>query len=270
MPQPSEQDTPYFRFCREERNLAALLYHHWLASPKNLEAFIRLVDAGLQGDPAECEVYYEFAMLRDLWDRMEDAEVLSALKPTQGLDRRKAFVLGLLPDRLRSRVADLEPGPWNSFFQVAGKRSVHHVQSPARWSPAEVEGVTDEERKTLLQIKWSFNLKPDLVIRTPEGTVICVEAKVGSGESSYVARLPGGERYALRQRACQAFMFKTLLMVPEARYRSVLLVRKRSAKGGDIQITWQDAFAAMPTRGGHPFVQRWLDENTVYRPQGAR
>ena len=68
--------------------------------------------------------------------------------------------------------------------------STVYVQSPGNWSVARfdtsvVDGTTSSVETC--QFKWAFNVKPDLVIQTPSGKVLCIAAKWDSVEGIYPA-----------------------------------------------------------------------------------
>ncbi len=59
---------PYLVINREERNLTALLYAALLVND-NITKLLDLVKYQLPRDSEQTVAYYEYAFLRDLWDR---------------------------------------------------------------------------------------------------------------------------------------------------------------------------------------------------------
>jgi hypothetical protein len=167
---------PFWTFNREERNAVAILFG-LLTGPGNVEAFARLLD-WQPADLPEVEVCVEWTYLRDLWshhsrtaspDTLRTA-ILDALQPADG-------------EALRA----CSPLEFNTHFGAVPKPSSIYLQSPGNWSVAKFDPMIgdDEEFRRACVFKWAFNVKPDLVLRTPSGKVLCIEAKWDSGEGSY-------------------------------------------------------------------------------------
>lgn len=253
---------PYFQFNREERNHAAILYHLLLSSPDNLKGFLALAGHTPTRGLEQCELYFEFAMLRDLWAAMDEKEIVSHLKPELEPERR-TFVLSLLPQSVKDKVKDMAPARWNEHFRVVGNRSKKHYQSPARWSPSSMDGLSASEHEVLSKIKWCFNIKPDIVIITGDGEALCVEAKFDSGQSSYPSSLGEVARWKelgidkrVTQLDCQRHLFKEILKFKHVKHA---ILQKDDA--GEGSITWQKAFGEMDKEGMQPFVKNWLKSN---------
>jgi hypothetical protein len=62
-------DEPYFQFDREERHMAAILFH-LLNHKDNAERALRWVESDREINPAEFGVYLEYSYPRDLWNKM--------------------------------------------------------------------------------------------------------------------------------------------------------------------------------------------------------
>jgi len=123
-------DQPYYTFNREERNLAAILYHLLLTGEQNLGRFLDLVDHKPEWPLSKCEVYYEYAWIRDDWHRKE-----LVLKPDvvkQNAEKRN-WVVDRLPMGIKPPSSDNEIRAWNEFFGLVKNPSVEHIQSPANW-----------------------------------------------------------------------------------------------------------------------------------------
>lgn len=188
-PQPDDAQAPlgglrgrvgfagrYEAICREERHLAALLFAA-LQDPAKLDALLALigVPAGDRPAPDEAAVFFEFAMLRDLWSTCISGDDALA----------RAVILEHLPgapERLRGcSVAEFNRS-WG-----ATPPSSRAIQMPARWSvPALAEQLRDDALLAqACRFKWAFNAKPDLVIRTGRDRAVCVEVKLESGVGTY-------------------------------------------------------------------------------------
>ena len=252
-------DHPYYTFNREERNHAALLYHLLLTGSSNLGAFLELIGHASEPDLDQCEVYFEYAFLRDYWKRV---------LPTEN---KREWILKKLPPTFRELLHGKSVTEWNEFFKVrTSKASKGAIQSPANWVTKRISDVDHEAIKALNLLKWCFNLKPDLVIRTPGGKFICIEAKMDSKVSRYTCQLPPtngqeGSVYSMSQINCQREMFA---MLPDAKVQTfipVLLVKKKGSLAGVEYVTWSDVFEKLDKSKSHPFVQRWTDDNLIYK-----
>ena len=196
----------YAELVREERHLAALLYH-LLQSQRNLNTFVELVshtEGAHHGDPS-CGLFFEFAMLRDLWaTRMDD-------------EKARAFILDTLapaPDWLST--CSIED--FNRYWG-ATPCSKTTIQMPSKWSIQKSEIAEDDTDLFLRScfFKWSFNAKPDLVLCTSQGKAVCIELKlesdVGVYPSSQADKRVFAQRglKAVRQTDVQHYLMETLL-----------------------------------------------------------
>ena len=168
----------FWTFNREERNAVAVLVG-LLTRPGNMDAFTSLLD-WRPPDLDDAEVSVEWTFLRDLWShhsRLTDVVVL------------RTAILDCLQPVDRDRLAAASILEFNTHFGAVPKPSPTYIQSPSNWSLTRFnDAITgnDEFRRTC-RFKWAFNIKPDLVIQTPSGHVLCVEAKWDSAEGSYPA-----------------------------------------------------------------------------------
>lgn len=249
---------PYYQFNREERNHAAILYHLLLSDVANLGAFMDLVKPvpPLQRPLAECEVYFEFAMLRDEWDGMND-------------DERRSFVLPLLPVRVQQEVQAMGILEWNDFFRASPRSSSKRYQSPARWVPARMPShIVGEDYAEVNLVKWCFNIKPDLVIITGDKQAICIEAKLESGVSNYpssngdIAQWRGRQlTKGVSQLECQRYLFEKAMGFDPFSMTYVVLEQRSHQHEKATSITWKQLFAKLDAESSHPFVRKWLAEN---------
>lgn len=247
----------YHRINREERNHVAILYHLLLHRSTNLEHFLKVTLERPDVDASSCELYLEFALLRDRWHNLNE-------------DGRRALLEFHLPTVMAERKGLSIEEVNRSFAVRSPKPSKTEIQSPANWVASRIQGLDTEMTKAVHELKWCFNLKPDLVIVTKKGQVICIEAKVESGQGRYTCDLPKGGTHSINQQCCQEIMFTRFLGVEAPDLQMVLLGKNSSTKSRSLPITWSKAFAGLDPSGSHPFVERWLKENEVYPARAAR
>lgn len=258
----------YIELCREERNLAAVLYH-LLQDEERLLAFLRL--AGVRDpDVAEAEVYFEYACLRDLWaeasqspdahldsrnTRLRDAVVAMlqvAIQAVPSLSGKTG------PEWASSGLPDLPPlaggsSPCEAFnrYFIGESRPVsgHAIQMPARWDQAQFDRWAAHGGPgfagAVCLLKWAFNAKPDLVIDLGNGGIVCVEAKLGSGIGAYQARGSMGV-FRVDQLALQEFIVRDLLDHPGSCARFITVSeRVPSPRPGWTPLSWRNVLAAL-------------------------
>ncbi|MBK9149082.1 MAG: hypothetical protein IPM12_14860 [Flavobacteriales bacterium] len=246
----SFQETPYYRFNREERNYAAILYHLLLSGQHNLKAFLNLIEHRSERSIEQCDVYYEFALQRDAWHQMDDAA-------------KRDWLLLKLP--LGLDPPSHEEG-WNTFFGLTRNPSRTVYQSPASWVLSRIDdSVQGQQYRDLAMLKWCFNIKPDLVIITGRKQAVCIEAKVESGQGKYptssIDKAEWKRRVAgsyVDQLDCQRHLFHHVLEFPIEAVTYILLDEKGAGAGEAKGLSWKSAFAAMETAPSHPFVENWL------------
>jgi len=100
----------------------------------------------------------------------------------------------------------------------------------------------------ICRFKWSFNIKPDIVIHLDRSRAICIEAKYESGEGAY----PSSEREKrifkergvrhVGQMDLQKYMMEDLLGIDT---RFMFLVHKRERSETHKVITWGEAFGSL-------------------------
>lgn len=196
----------YAELVREERHLAALLFH-LLQSQTNLERILQLThhpETAHHGNP-NSGIYFEFAMARDLWStHMRE-------------DQARTFILTMLsgaPDWLKT--CSIEEF---NLYWGASPASKTVIQMPAKWSLTASQISRDDQElfRQACLFKWSFNAKPDLVICTSDRRALCLELKLESKEGIYPIS-PEDKRIftqrglsAVKQTEVQRYMLETLL-----------------------------------------------------------
>lgn len=245
---------PFWTFNREERNAVAVVFA-LLGRRGNLETFARLL--GWQPvDLADAEVSVEWTYLRDLWNhhsRRRDSAVL-----------RAAILDCLQPDN-RDWLAACSILEFNTHFGAVPRASAIYVQSPSNWSVRRFDATivgNDDFRRTC-RFKWAFNIKPDLVVQTPSGRVLCVEAKWDSAEGSYPAS--EAEKAIFRRRQLP---YLTQTEVQRYLVDDVLgftgdfayLARSNFVTAAGRCITWAELLPALDRSGAPDFVAHWCDQ----------
>lgn len=161
-------DKRYFEVNREERFFCFLFIHALLVSEKTRTAFFRLVESrnSVSLNPANFEIYAEVAALRDYWHNLGDPAIYS---PETHQKRRKILdaILNVF-DLPASTIDD------NDLFWTSTRK----LWSPSEWS---VEKLKASGLEKLINVRWAFNAKPDIMI-VSGSTVLIIEAKVESGE----------------------------------------------------------------------------------------
>ena len=242
-------DERYATINREERNYAAIFYHA-LLQPGNAEKFLRLTGIDEHIGP-DFGIYYEYSFLRDLWDRARDNHIRKQIiKEHLHIDR--------IDDILSRDIRDI-----NAHFGVAGTPSKTDIQSPGNWSIRKFHTRFQfaDDLLAVCRFKWSFNIKPDIVIHLDNDRAICIEAKYISGEGQYPSSTvdkmifnQNGISY-VGQLELQRYMMTKLLGIDT---RFVFLVQKRIPVDSVQSILWSEAFEAMGFESPFAFVNDFL------------
>lgn len=165
----------YFEINREERNYAAILFAA-LCKPLNTEKFLKY--CGFEGQLGpDSGIYFEYAYLRDLWSKIK----------VEGV--KKEIIRQHLKIKGIDEVLNLPVMEINYKFGVGGQPSENYIQYPGKWAIVKYEKNFQDNADFLkvCRFKWSFNIKPDIVIHLDKDRAVCIEAKYESGEGSYPA-----------------------------------------------------------------------------------
>ena len=236
-------DRPYYEFNREERHLAAILFHV-LANPENVRCLLKAhCPPSWKISEPQFGIYFEYSFLRDLW-----ATIGSGAKFNE---KKKDAILHLLlvgggfTDKMLEELKVSTAEKFNSFFLERGKKI---IQSPANWQLRTLARKVEDDAALVsaCKIKWAFKAKPDLVIQTDQNHALCIELKFKSRVSQYPAdsaeiQILKEERkvfgtnkpFPIKQTCIQKFLMNELLGL-ETRF---LLVTQ---KGGEGSISWFD------------------------------
>jgi len=268
-----EHSGKYSEICREERNIVAIFYHLLM----NEDNFLRFIETCQNKTNHEIfnsqeeikfqdrEIYYEYSYLRDLWYQYSGKE---GNKKKEKLIK-DWFSKNVAANNILDSLNNEED--FNKFF---GCTSKDYIQYPGSWRILELcekckeadisEG--DISKESLLEIakfKWSFNIKPDLVIILDQNKVLCFEAKFKSGYSSYPHNsneikkwdeLFGTKNQRVNQLELQEFLFKKILNYPEFYPFSIL----NEGAGNSNDLLWKDVFKGMEI---DEYSRAFLSEN---------
>ena len=190
-----EEIPNYFGINREERNLAAILYG-LLCKPSYLKNFLEELNLETEiGD--DFGIYFEYAYLRDFWRDLDNANSnpkqttkanIPEINRIKGEFIQKLLANHAVIEKIFSNTDDVKI--INEALGVGGPLSQRHIQSPGRWSIAELDvnlkgNENNEIFLKLCMFKWAFNIKPDIVIHMNKNNAVCIETKYESGESQY-------------------------------------------------------------------------------------
>jgi hypothetical protein len=190
-------DEPYFQFDREERHLAAILFHI-LNYKDNAQRALHSADSNWNINRSEFGVYLEYSYPRDLWNKMKVS--------TESNKRKREVIVGMLGCHGfdTTKLASLNGVKnFNAFF-VGPRASRDYIESPANWSLSELarslpsSKSDDQNLVTGCKIKWAFRAKPDIVIHADRDHALCLELKLESTEGSYPTA--GAEKKLMRDR----------------------------------------------------------------------
>jgi hypothetical protein len=240
----------YSEINREERNYAALFYHA-IMFEKNASLFLK--KCGENGQLGkDFGIYFEYSMLRDLWfkkgfDETKKKEVI----------RKKLNITGI-DDIMKGKPSDI-----NRYFGVMGKPSQGQVQYPGKWSISKYNKtiLNNADFEKVCKFKWSFNIKPDIVIHLDKNRAICIEAKYESGEGHYPSQQKDNDIFNQRkldkvgQLELQEYMMNELLGINT---KFIFLVFKEPAMETPNVLTWSKAFEGMDLIGLPRFAEDML------------
>ena len=266
-------ESSFYQFVREERFFCSILAHLLMQEGANLKSFHDLVGDRI-GERSrvndvnfhDAEIYLEFSFLRDRWDSLgRDNEAKRTLIMT---------LLSRVPELQRHGIPEFPKAiaDFNAFFMgPRGLRIKRDISSPGQWSVATLSerfGTEPEQFRGFCKFKWSFNIKPDIVLLIPGSKPLCIEAKLESVEGQYPAnskereifdKIFGIEEGRVGQLKLQQFMFETLLEDP---CDSLFLSRN---PGPGAHVTWHEVFERLDVNSSIPFVRSLIEENRHIR-----
>lgn len=230
---------------REERNYAAILFAA-LCKSGNAERFLRHCGFGGRLGP-DFGIYFEYAYPRDLWSKIE------------GEGARKEIIRQHLRINGIDDILNLPVMEINRKFGVEGQPSGDFVQYPGKWAIVKYDKTfqDNEDFLKVCRFKWSFNIKPDIMIHLDKDRAICIEAKYESGEGSYPAL--DIEKTVFKERGIpyvgqmdvQKYMMEELLGM---KTDFVFLVFKKEKSETRKDMSWAEAFGSLDMGDMPPFA----------------
>ncbi len=223
----------YYEINREERNYAAIFFAA-LCNPCNAERFLEY--CGFDGQHSkEFGIYFEYSYLRDIWYQIKDEEI------------KKKIIREKLNINNIDEMIKWPPKKLNQHFGVSGEASSKYIQFPGKWAMVKYnQNFTDNtDFLNICKFKWSFNIKPDIVIHLNKDHAICIEAKYESSEGSYpasnVEKVIFRERELcyIRQMELQKYMMEELLGVKT--YFIFLVFKKGKSETYNV-MSWSEVF----------------------------
>ena len=245
-------DCSYYEINREERNYAAILYAA-LCRSDNAIRFLELCGLKNQQLGSEFGIYFEYSLIRDIWDQIDSNEVKKKIIGTF-LDFKA------IHDLLGGSILSI-----NEKFGVSGKPSSNFIESPGNWAISKYSQnfFDNEEFLRICKFKWSFNIKPDLVIQINKSNAVCIEAKYKSSEGKYPSSAKDTKIFETRgikkvgQTALQKYMMEQVLGIrTEFRY----LVQKKSKSDTHQVLFWKDAFESLKLDGMPNFAIQMINK----------
>lgn len=226
----------YYEINREERNYAAILFAA-LCKNENVAKFLKKIE--IEHSPSdEFGIYFEYAYLRDIWYLICDDDVKKEII-RENLDIKN------IEEILKKSTYEI-----NRFFGVGGTASSEYIEFPGKWSIVKYQANFQNSLDFLkvCKFKWSFNIKPDIVIHLDKSHAICIEAKYESGEGQYPASTLEKEIFRSKalsyvgQMELQKYMMEELLGI---KTEFMFLVSKKERSETHKVISWKDAFECL-------------------------
>ncbi len=186
----------YFEVNREERHFgflfASALIHNFNFRAAIFEKYNSITNAKLIAASREFNVYMEVTALRDFWNDMYPKNKAGQIIYTDQAEVAKRKVLKRILDFIHvdSQIIDSFDVFWTGTSAKEGK-----LWSPSQWDVKkliEIEKIIKLSPNQLVQIRWAFNAKPDILINSMLSAVMIevkLESNDGKSNSGY-AQLP--------------------------------------------------------------------------------
>jgi len=154
-----------------------------------------------------------------------------------------------------------------------GAKIVSDISYPGQWSVGVLHEKfknSPEEFQDWCRFKWSFNIRPDMVVQLPVLQPLCIEAKLESPEGQYPSssrerdifdEVFGKGKGRVGQFELQRFMFKHHLKDP---CQNIFIGKKPPSSdddGSPLFLHWKDVFRGLDRDSSIPFVRRLIEEN---------
>lgn len=245
-------DGGYHKINREERNLAAILYHLLLIE-NNFERFLELIECEFPIVQSEKSIYFEYSYLRDLWHNARGGNRV-----------KRDLILNFLQPENLTELKQMSTLQFNTYFGVVPTPSAHYIQSPGKWSIERYRhNILDkEEFFKVCKFKWAFNVKPDIVIHTSHNTAICIECKFDSTEGVYPTKPSEVKEFkqkgllSVTQTSLQKYLMEELLGINT---QFIFLVQKKGSKSEThTTLLWKEAFSSLKMNNSPQFIREWV------------
>jgi len=246
----------YYEINREERNYAAILFTS-LCKKENSLLFLNRCGFEMDTLGPDYGIYFEYSFLRDLWFQLDNNET------------KKEVIRNLLKIKEIDLILNKSIVEINTIFGTSGKPSSEYIESPSNWAITKYsDNFDNEDFIKVCRFKWSFNIKPDIVIHIDKNTALCIEAKYESSEGQY----PGSRKDQMifdkrnikrvEQTKLQKYMMEELLGI---KTKFMFLVSKKTFSSSHEVINWKEAFEILETSGLPIFAQEMIKKisNTV-------
>lgn len=239
----------YYAINREERNYAAIFFSA-LCIPGNAEKFLSYCGF-YEKIGQNFGIYFEYAYLRDLWYNISNEEI------------KKKIIKEKLQIGDIDHILNLSPFEINKKFGVSGVPSNQFIQYPGKWSIQKYHKNfrNDNDFIKICKFKWSFNIKPDIVIHLDKNRSICIEAKYESGEGSYPVSdletkiFKDRQINKVGQMELQKYMMEELLGI-ETDF--LFLVYKKEKSETHKVISWVEAFEILDIESMPVFAKEMI------------
>ncbi len=178
---------PYYLVNREERHFgflfaSALIYNHSFRT-EIFKRYETIAQTHLDPKAGQFDIYLEVAALRDFWNDLYPKNNNNKPVYTPEAEDQKRKILTCLFDFLLPNLDILDK---YKVFWTGNEPQRGKLWSPGQWDVGQLRIVEDEEsleRDTLVQIRWAFNAKPDILIASKESSLM-VEVKLESAEGT--------------------------------------------------------------------------------------
>ncbi len=244
-------DPNYCEINREERNYAAILFTI-LCKVDNTIKFLNRCGFKIDTLGPDFGIYFEYSFLRDLWFQISDNEI------------KKEIIKNLLPIKEIDTILSKPIVDINRIFGTSGKPSTEYIESPSNWAITKYsDNFDDKDFIKVCMFKWSFNIKPDIVIHIDKNTALCIEAKYESGEGQYPSSQKDQVIFSERkmendrvgQTSLQKYMMEELLGI---KTKFIFLVSKRANSDSHEVINWREVFEILDTSELPAFAKQMI------------
>lgn len=243
----------YIEVNREERHYCSLFAHALLSSEIVRTRFSEIISSKCEKiklNPTRMEVFIEVAALRDYWNALYDDNSNKLYNENTHANRR-----GVLDEILK--LSQFDPGiiDIHSFFWTKGINT--KLWNPGHWSVPAIEQSGIKNKDELINSKWAFNAKPDMMIISNNHAIL-VEAKLESIEGKYGR---SGEDQEKIQKRIGCLLKKLVPAFQQVKFCNMLLA-KHPPKGNKwpLYATWEDIIGIISKAQLDKFTEENFDQ----------